>query len=266
MEDYFAGRRVWITGASSGIGAALAVLLAARGAKLILSARRVEVLQQLRQGLVNPDAHQIICLDLAQPERLYSEVSALVAAGLQVDVLINNAGISQRGRAQDTALSVDRKIMEVNYLGTVALTKAVLPALLASPSAVVATISSVSGLMASQGRAAYSAAKHALMGFMEALRAELHSQGIQVTVACPGWVQTQISINALNEVGVSVGKMEPRIATGISPERCAREFLRAIETGKDEVIIGRGVSVLAPTVKRFLPALFRRLNRQRVYR
>ena len=181
MEDYFAGRRVWITGASSGIGAALAVLLAARGAKLILSARRVEVLQQLRQGLVNPDAHQIICLDLAQPERLYSEVSALVAAGLQVDVLINNAGISQRGRAQDTALSVDRKIMEVNYLGTVALTKAVLPALLASPSAVVATISSVSGLMASQGRAAYSAAKHALMGFMEALRAEMYRQKIQVT-------------------------------------------------------------------------------------
>jgi len=266
MTDFFNGRSVWITGASSGIGEALALQLAARGASLLLSSRREEVLEQLRLRLANPDIHRVISLDLARPEQVYEQVSTLVAEGLSIDILINNAGISQRGRAQDTALDVDRKIMEVNYLGTVALTKAVLPALLKSRAGIVATITSVSGLIGSQGRAAYSAAKHALMGFMEALRAELHSQGVQVTVACPGWVKTQISINSLDEVGAALGRMEPRIAQGISAERCAQEFLLAIEKGRDQVIIGRGVSVLAPSVKRFFPRLFRRLNRKQVYR
>ena len=266
MTDFFKGRRIWITGASSGIGEALAIQLAERGAQLILSARRVEVLESLRQRLSNPDQHQVIVLDLAQPEMLFKQVQAHIASGLKLDILINNAGISQRGLAQNTALAVDRMLMEVNYLGTVAMTKAVLPALLKEQGAIVATVASVAGLVGSQGRSSYSATKHALMGFMESLRAELYTHGVQVTVACPGWVKTQISINALDEVGAPLGTMDPTIAQGIPAELCAAQFLNAIEKGKAQVVIGRGFSVLAPIIKRFFPGWYRRINSKQVYR
>lgn len=265
MNDFYRGRRVWITGASSGIGEALALQLAQRGAELILSARREAVLEQLRARLPQPERHRVVGLDLADAEALYKKVRGHLADGLAVDLLINNAGLSQRGRAEHTHLAVDRKLMEVNYLGTVAMTKAAMPALLASKRGCVATVASVSGLLGSQGRSSYSAAKHALMGFMEALRAEMHDK-LQVTLACPGWVNTQISANSLNEVGLPLGYTEPRIAAGISAERCASEILRAIEKGRDQVVIGRGTSAWAPTLKRFLPGLFRFINHRQAYR
>lgn len=265
MSDFYRGRRVWVTGASSGIGEALAVQLAHRGAELILSARRQALLEGLRARLPHPERHRVIGLDLADAEALYRTVRGHIDGGLAVDLLINNAGLSQRGRAEHTHLAVDRKLMEVNYLGTVAMTKAVMPALLASGRGCVATVASVSGLLGSQGRSSYSAAKHALMGFMEALRAEMHDR-LQVTLACPGWVNTQISVNSLNEVGQPLGYTEPRIAAGISAERCAREILLAIEKRRDQVVIGSGTSAWAPTLKRFLPRLFRFMNHRQAYR
>lgn len=264
MADFFEGKRVWLTGASSGIGEALARQLAARGAHLTLCARRRAQLEQLRATLPKPDNHTIEVLDLSQPETVLNCVRALVA-NQSVDLLINNAGITQRGRADETQFSVDRRVMEVNYLGAVAITKALLPKLLASGRGIVASVASVSGLVGSQGRSAYCASKHALMGFMESLRAETHGQ-LQVTVACPGWVKTQISMNSLTPDGVPLGIMEPGIESGISAEECARAILDAIEQGRDQVIIGRGISALAPMVKRFFPGIFKRMNRKRAYR
>ncbi|UTA46821.1 SDR family oxidoreductase [Simiduia sp. 21SJ11W-1] len=264
MADFFSNKHVWITGASSGIGEALARELAARGAYLTLCARRESVLNALREQLPNAEHHRVLVLDLAQPEALFEQVRA-AAAGCEVDILINNGGISQRGRADETAFAVDRRVMEVNYLGSVAMTKALMPKLVAASHGVVATVASVSGLVGSQGRSAYSASKHALMGFMESLRAEMHGK-LQVTVACPGWVHTQISVNSLTASGEPLGKMEPGIANGLSAEACARAFLHAIARGRDEIVIGKGISALAPTVKRFLPAVFKRMNRKRAYR
>lgn len=264
MADFFEDKRVWLTGASSGIGEALARQLAARGAHLTLCARRRPQLEQLRAVLPNADNHTVQVLDLSQPEAVFHSVRALVA-DQTVDLLINNAGITQRGRADETQFSVDRRVMEVNYLGAVAITKALLPKLLTSGRGIVASVASVSGLVGSQGRSAYSASKHALMGFMESLRAETHGQ-LQVTVACPGWVKTQISINSLTPEGVPLGQMEPGIESGISADDCARAILDAIEQGRDQVIIGRGISALAPMVKRFFPGIFKRMNRKRAYR
>lgn len=266
MTNFYNGRKVWLTGASSGIGEALAYQLAEQGAELVLSSRRKEALLALCKRLPHPHRHEVLVLDLAHPEALFKQVTDEVERGRRVDLLINNAGISQRGRAEDTRIEVDRKLLEVNYLGTVAMTKALLPTLLSSERGIVATVASVSGLVGSQGRSTYSAAKHALIGFMESLRAEMYSKGLQVTVVCPGWVNTQISINALNEVGQPLGKMEPCIAKGISAEMCARKILLAIKRGRDQAVIGSGMSVLAPAIKRFFPGLFQRLNRKQAYR
>ncbi len=264
MADFFAGRHIWLTGASSGIGAALAQLLAERGAHLTLCARRQSVLEQVRAGLAHPERHRVMVLDLAAPEDVLAQVQGRAEAD-PVDMLINNAGIAQRGRADETHFSVDRRVMEVNYLGAVAMTKALMPALVASGRGVVASVASVSGLLGSQGRSAYSASKHALMGFMESLRAEMHGK-LQVTVACPSWVKTQISVNSLTPTGDALGVMEPGIANGLSAEACAVAILDAIERGRDQVVIGKGISALAPTVKRFFPSIFTRMNRNRVYR
>jgi short-subunit dehydrogenase len=262
----FSDRVIWITGASSGIGEALAVELAKRGARLILSSRRRDALESVRERLSNPSAHWIVPLDLGRPESLQAIVDATLPEVGKVDVLINNGGVSQRSFAQETELSVDRRLMEVNYLGTVAMTKAVLPAMLERQSGWIVAVSSVAGKVGSQMRSGYSGSKHAVVGFMDCLRAELWSAGIRVLVACPGWVQTNISLNALNAKGEPENIIDQTIAGGISAEACALAIIHALEKGRDEVIIGKGLSRLAPTVKRFLPGLLNRVNRRKAFR
>ena len=262
----FSDRVIWITGASSGIGEALAVELAKRGARLILSSRRREALESVRERLTNPKSHWIVPLDLGVPESLQAVVDATLPEVGRVDILINNGGVSQRSLARETELSVDRRLIEVNYLGTVAMTKAVLPAMLKRQSGWIVAVSSVAGKVGSQMRSGYSGSKHAVVGFMDCLRAELWSSGIRVLVACPGWVKTNISLNALNAKGERDNIMDESIAGGISAEVCALAIIRALEKGRDEVIIGKGLSRLAPTVKRFLPGLLNQINRRNAFR
>lgn len=258
-------RVIWITGASSGIGEALAVELARRGARLILSSRRREALESVRERLNSPQSHWIVPLDLGRPESLQAIVDATLPEVGRVDILINNGGVSQRSLAHETELSVDRRLMEVNYLGTVAMTKAVLPDMLKHQAGWIVAVSSVAGKVGSQMRSGYSGSKHAVVGFMDCLRAELWSAGIRVLVACPGWVRTNISLNALNAKGDSENIMDKTTAGGISAEACALAIIRALEKGRDEVIIGKGLSRLAPTVKRFLPGLLNQINRRKAF-
>lgn len=273
------GRTVWVTGASSGIGEALARELAARGARLVLSARRAEVLEAVRVSLPAPPAagtgqdggsgragaasrgHLVVPLDLGRPESLAAVAEETLARLGAVDVMVHNAGISQRSLAAETDLAVDRRLVEVNYLGTVALTKALLPSMLERGAGRFVVVTSLVGKIATPLRSSYSAAKHALHGFFESLRAEVYDSGVRVTLVCPGFVRTEVSHHALTADGSEQGILDRAQAEGMDPAECARRIAAAVEAGKDEVLVG-GKERFAVLLHRLSPALFRRLIRR----
>jgi dehydrogenase/reductase SDR family protein 7B len=248
------GKVVWITGASSGIGEALAVLASKRGARLVLSARREAELQRVRGLCADPQAVAILPLDL---ERFEPEAAARQAQAFfgRVDLLVNNAGISQRSLFKDTAMPVYRRVMELDFFAPVALTRAVLPGMRERGDGHVVMIASVAGKIGVPLRSGYCAAKHALAGFTEAARAELWRDGLRFTLVCPGFVQTQVSVNALSGGGEKHGVMDQTIGQGLTAEACAEAIWRGVEKDREELLIaGReGVYVL---LKRFLPGLF----------
>lgn len=253
----FKGKRIWITGASSGIGQALAEQLAAKGALLVLSARRRAQLQQLAESLPG-QGHQVLPLDLADLDDALPKAKAFLADH-PVDILINNAGISQRSRVQDTDLAVYRRLMEVDYFAVVALTQLVLPTMLAKGQGQVVTVASVAGKVGSKLRSGYSGAKFAAVGFMDCLRAEVAGQGVGCLTVFPGYVQTDIAKAALTATGQAQGHSDPGVDGGISPGQCAQAIVQAMAKGKDELIVGRGISVLAPRLQRFFPGLVRKM-------
>jgi dehydrogenase/reductase SDR family protein 7B len=262
----FYNKIIWITGASSGIGSALARHLAAQGARLILSSRRIEKLEQLRTELVNSSQHQVFQLDLEQPEALYTRVQNVISDWGPIDILINNAGIAQRSRVLETQLAVDRRIMEINFFGTVAMTKAILPSMVARGTGQIMTVGSVAGKIGSQTRSSYSASKHALNGYMDSLRAEVWHSGVHVQLACPGWVNTDIGKGALDGNGNALADKVGTIDFGISAEDCAQGIATALLMHRDETIIGRGWVRMAPALKRIFPSLVNRIMRRKVYR
>ena len=179
----------------------------------------------------------------------------------RLDVLVNNAGISQRALAHETVLEVDRRVMEVDFFAPVALTKAVLPSMLEGGAGHIAVVSSLVGKFGTPRRSAYAASKHALHGFFDSLRAEVHAAGLRVTLICPGYVRTDISRNALRADGTLHETMDAGQQNGLTPERCAAKILRAIEREKDEVFFG-GQEAVAVYIKRFWPGLLNRILRK----
>jgi short-subunit dehydrogenase len=253
----------WITGASSGIGAALAYVLAAKGARLILSARRKDELARVK-GNCPAEAQadiSILPIDLAEPSTLEVSTQAAIQLFGHIDVLINNGGISQRSLVSETSMEVDRRIMEVNYFGAVALTKHLLPHFISRRSGHYVAISSVTGKFGTPYRSAYAASKHALHGFFDAVRAEHYRDNIRVTMICPGFIHTPITYAALTGDGTPLNKMDEAQFKGKPADWCARKIVRAIERNREEVYIG-GKEVLGVYVKRFLPALFSRIIRR----
>ena len=261
----FYNKVIWITGASSGIGSALARHLAAQGARLILSSRRTDMLEQLRIELTNSSHHHVVKLDLEQPEALYDRVQNVIGDWGPIDILINNAGIAQHSRVLETQLAVDRRIMEINFFGTVAMTKAILPSMVAQGAGQIMTISSVAGKIGSQTRSSYSASKHALNGYMDSLRAEVWHSGVHIQLACPGWVNTDIGKGALDGAGIPLANRVGTIDFGISAENCAQGIAKALLMHRDETVIGRGWVRIAPTLKRIFPNLVHRIMRRQVY-
>jgi short-subunit dehydrogenase len=253
---------VWITGASSGIGEALAYSLARKGAKLVLSARRKDELERVKKSCNRSDDDILILpLDLAHSQDFPEKVKEVFTHFQQVDVLINNGGISQRSLAKDTDLEVDRQIMEIDYFGTVALTKAVLPYMLAKKSGKIVVITSLVGKFGTPLRSAYAAAKHALHGFFDALRAECWQENLKVLMVCPGFVKTQVSVNALTGSGERQNKMDDAQANGMSAEQCAEKIVKAIMQDKEEVYIG-GKEIYGVYLKRFFPLIFSKMIRK----
>lgn len=253
-------KTVWITGASSGIGEALAIAWSRRGARVVLSARNVAELERVRAACANPSTHLVKPLDLtdgAAIDRVAREVLNEVGS---VDVLVHSGGVSQRSLAAETPLAIDRAIMELNYFGTIALTKAVLPSMLARKSGTIVPITSVIGYVGIPTRSAYAASKHALHGFFEALRAETAKDGIRVTIAVPGYIRTNVSQNALKADGSAYGKLDETHAKAMRPEEAAPVIIDAVERGKHEVRVG-GKEIHAVLLRRFLPSLVRRMMR-----
>lgn len=247
----------WITGASSGIGEALAEELAQAGHQLILTARNAQKLEELRNRLKHPERIKMLPFDLKKAE----EAPAVVARALQlfgkIDCLILNAGLSQRSLVEETKMEVYRELMEVNYFGNIALTKAMLPSFVTQNSGHFVVISSLVGKFGTPYRSGYSASKHALHGYFDSLRAELmmKQQNIDVTIICPGFVSTNISYNALGGEGSKVGSYDEANAQGLTPKQFARKALAVIEDRKYEAYIG-GKETLGVHLKRFLPSLF----------
>jgi short-subunit dehydrogenase len=253
----FARQVIWITGASSGIGEALAQAFAREGARLVLSSRRTDELERVRRACPRPNEHLVLPLDVANIDTLPAAVQQVLAQCGQIDVLVNNAGVSQRALAADARLEIERALMEVNYFGPVALTKAVLPAMRARRSGHVVVVSSVMGYVGTPGRSTYAAAKHALHGYFDCLRAETWHEGLRVTLACPGYVQTAVAANALGPNGEKRTRTDPH---GISAERCAAAIVRGVAAGRNELYIGR--EKVAIYLQRFAPWLWTRVVRR----
>lgn len=260
----FNNKTIWITGASSGIGKALAEQLAAKGATLILSARNKEALTELNSRLGGK--HHVVVLDLAKPEQLLATMPDTLARLGRVDILINNGGVSQRSLFLENDFAVYRQLMEVNYFGLIALTKVVLPQMVQNGSGMVVSISSVAGKVGSKFRTGYSGSKYAVVGFMDCLRAEVADKNIHCLTICPGSIKTAIAHNSLNEQGIAQNKAEDSIENGMDVNKAVAQMIKAITVKKDEVVIGEGISGWAPTIKRFFPALFNRMTAKKNYR
>lgn len=257
----FTNKVVWITGASSGIGAETARQFNNLGAFVILSARKKDKLLDVQNSLLHQRKSYILELDLECPQT-FKELSAKVFEKFgSIDYLINNGGLSQRGLAAETDLEVDRRIMEINYFGNIALTKAVLPYMQQQKSGHLVIISSIAGKFGFFLRSAYSASKHALQGFYESVLLEEEKNNIKVTLVYPGKINTDISKSALNSEGAAHGVMDHNQETGMPVKDCVAKMIKAIRRNKKSVLIGKK-EILAVHIKRFWPNLFWKIIRK----
>lgn len=254
----FSNKTVWITGASSGIGESTAYAFAKKGSKLILSARNMQELERVKANCKGAASVDLVRLDLANHEELFQIAATVIEKHKTIDVLVNNAGISQRSLAKETVFSVDKALIDVNLLGTIALSKAVLPAMLAQKSGHMVVITSLMGKFGAPMRSSYAAAKHGLHGFFDTLRAECFYDNVKVLMVCPGYVKTNVSINSLTADGSQQGTMDNATAKGVSPDLVASKIIDGIAKDKQEIYIG-GKELLGVYLKRFFPRLLNKM-------
>lgn len=251
---------IWITGASSGIGEALAFALAKDGAKLILSARREDELKRVadavHKAVPSSEKPFVLPLDLTDTSTFEQKKNEAIKHFGRVDVLINNGGVSQRSLAKDTTLEVDRKLFDVNFFGTLGLTKVLLPYFIQQKSGLFVTITSAVGKFGSPWRSGYAASKHALHGYFDSLRAEVYDDNVRVLLVCPGFVVTNVSYNALTGNGDKLNSMDNATSKGLTAEECARQIVSAMKADKEEVIVSNFKEKFGVYVKRFFPSLF----------
>ena len=249
---------IWITGASSGIGEALTYQLNKMGCRLILSARREDVLNQVKNNCQFPDQAMSLPLDLTDFDSLDSVTKRAIAIYGKIDILINNGGLSQRSLIIDTKFEVYQQMIDVNYLGTIKLTKSLLTYFISKKSGHFVTITSLMGKFASPYRSGYCGAKHALHGFFDALRMEHEKDNVQVTLICPGFIQTNVAKNALTGDGSALRKEDDATANGMPVKSCAKRIISAIEKKRFEVYIG-GKEKYGIYLKRFFPKLLHKV-------
>lgn len=257
------GKTAWITGASSGIGKALAVELARRGADVLVSARRLERLNDTAEACRKfGGGVGILPFDLGETDSLRDVAAEAGARMGQVDMLLNVGGVGMRGTALDTDLRVARKILDVDFWGAVELTRAVMPGMIRRGAGQIVALSGVLGKFGAPKRSFYSASKHAMHGWFESLREETLGTGVAITMLVPGWVRTEISERALEADGKAHGSMDAGQQGGISAEECAKRAMPAIIKGVPEQLIG-GMECGGVYLNRLWPGLFKKLLRRR---
>lgn len=247
----FTGKVVWITGASSGIGRSLALAFAGAGARLILSARRREALEEVQRACGTAEV-RLLAFDLADLDIIPARAAEGLACFGGVDIMVHNAGLAVRDRVVNTARGVHERILRTNYLGPALLTQALLPSMLERGGGHLVVISSLSGKYGGPLLATYAASKHALHGFFESLRAEEYDRGIVVTFIVPGFIKTDITAHALTGSGDKFGRVLPIFRHAMGPDECARRILRAVAGRKQEVLIG-GTEIWTVYLKRWFP-------------
>lgn len=258
--SYYSNKKVWITGASAGIGRSLAIELASHGASLVLSSRKEAALLAVKKECIGASQVDILVLDLEDHDGLESSFEKNIHMLKDVDILVNNGGISQRSKVAETDFSVYKKLMDVNYLGTVQLTRLMLPYFLKRNAGHFVVMSSVAGKFGVPYRSGYSGAKMALHGFFDALRAEVSKTEIQVSIICPGFVKTDISKNAMTGDGKKYEKMDEAQEKGMDVTVLAKEILKAVQNHKAEVYFGGfRETKLAIFVSKLFPNRFRKI-------
>lgn len=256
------GKVVLITGASSGLGEALAHRFFLAGCKVVLAARRNEQLERVRKDLlalnttVVTHSPVVIPLDLSDINSIPNKVKEVLEIHGQIDILINNGGVSVRSDCISTAIDVDIKVMLVNYFGTVALSKACLPSMIQRKQGRIVCISSVQGKFSIPYRSAYGASKHALQAFCDSLRAEMAANNVKVTIVSPGYINTALSFNAFTGTGSQYGKIDPSTESGASPETVAKHILKALLHDEDDIIIAPLIPRLAYWIRHLCPPLY----------
>jgi dehydrogenase/reductase SDR family protein 7B len=259
VKNIFKGKVVWVTGASSGIGEALVKAFSERGAIVIASSNQPSELERVISNCTRSGGEIISApFDLSDTSGINEIVAAQIAKTGTIDFLINIGGISQRATIEETPLWLDRKIMEINYFGTIALTKAVLPYMISQGSGHILATSSISGRFGFPLRSAYSASKQALHGFFETLYLENKKHNIRASVIIPGRVRTNISLHALDSQGREHGKLDEGQAGGITPEKAAKQIISGITSNKREILVGSSELIMLH-IRRYLPFLFFRI-------
>ena len=257
---HFTNRVVWITGASSGIGEALAYAFSAAGARLLLSSRRSEELQRVKKNCAHPESTRVLPMDLLDPASFGAHVKEAIGAFGQVDIMVHNGGVSQRGRLRRRKCRCTGQLMELDYFSYVELTRALLPHFMERRSGHFVVMSSVMGKIGTPMRSAYAAAKHALHGFFDCLRAEVSSMKIRVTVLTPGYIQTNIAQHVLTADGSPMGKASQNIEKGLPADKAAGQILRAVRRGSMEAYIGkRSGEAVALLLNRWAPGALMRM-------
>jgi dehydrogenase/reductase SDR family protein 7B len=260
MTQFFNDKVVWITGASSGIGEAMAVAMASHGANLILSSRNVEELDRVRASCSSLERVKILPLDLSVPDSLAAKVGTAISFYGHIDIMVHNGGISQRSLVADTGIEVHRHVMELDYFSYVVLTKELLPHFTERKAGHFVVTSSVMGKIGTPMRSAYAAAKHAQHGFFDCLRAEVTPYQIKVTILTPGYIRTNISRHLATDKGYDVHSDSKDVNNGLTPQKAARQILRAIKKGSYESYIGKfGGEKIGLWLNRFTPGLFTRI-------
>jgi len=259
MKDIFSNRVVWITGASSGIGEALVYTFVQSGSRVIASSNDTEKLNQVAGNCSGMKGSiMIVPFDLGETAGIEEMAAKVLEKEDRIDMLLNIGGISQRALITETPIWLDRKIMEINYFGTIALTKAVLPYMIKSGGGHIAATSSISGRFGFPLRSAYSASKQALHGFFETLLLEHSKDNIRVSVLIPGRVKTMISYHALTADGREHGRLDEGQAGGIPAEKAARQIIRGLGRNRREILVG-GSELLMLKIRKYLPSLFFRI-------
>lgn len=260
MDSYYKDKVIWITGASSGIGESLAYALSAKGAKLILSSRRLEELERVKGNCTYANNVTVLPVDLSKVDELAAKTEKAVTLFGPIDIMVHNGGVTQRSLVVETDITLHRKVMELNYFSYVAITNALLPHFIARKSGHFVVTSSVMGKIGTPMRSAYAAAKHALHGFFDCLRAEVSRDGIKVTILTPGYIRTNISHFGLDKDGNSMGKPSENINQGLPSEKAATQILKAIKNGKYEAYIGKlSGEKIGLLLNRYAPGLLIRL-------